>query len=239
MEVAGSRRKAQEAEGSRREPKGVVGVHRILPTLLPTHPTHLRAWISAFCLTSSMSSSSATHSGFFWMNSSLRRSCGWRLGSQRRGVVLSIKWGTVLVGDCGSFLLGVFTADNCRDQKGGISDSSRNREISPRAQISPGRDLPFEGGIWMAPKYRARQISPFWSLQLSAVRASEHEQETRGATGSDRKPLEYTPQALTCPVLISLSLISRRHCGGSSYLSKSDGRRPSHLMSGQVRLNES
>ena len=61
------------------------------------------------------------------------------------------------------------TADNCRDQKGEISDSSRNREISPRAQISPGRDLPFEGGIWMAPKYRARQIPPFWSLQLSAV----------------------------------------------------------------------
>ena len=62
------------------------------------------------------------------------------------------------------------TADNCGDQKGEISDSSRNREISPRAQISPGRDLPFEGGIWMAPKYRARQIPPFWSLQLSAVR---------------------------------------------------------------------
>ena len=65
------------------------------------------------------------------------------------------------------------TADNCRDQKGEISDSSRNREISPRAQISPGRDLPFEGGIWMAPKYRARQIPPFWSLQLSAVRCHD------------------------------------------------------------------
>ena len=61
------------------------------------------------------------------------------------------------------------TADNCGDQKGEISDSSRNREISPRAQISPGRDSPFEGGIWMAPKYHARQIPPFWSLQLSAV----------------------------------------------------------------------
>ena len=73
------------------------------------------------------------------------------------------------------------TADNCRDQKGEISDSSRNREISPRAQISTGRDLPFEGGIWMAPKYRARQIPPFWSLQLSAVSGTRN--SGRRATG--------------------------------------------------------
>ena len=41
------------------------------------------------------------------------------------------------------------------------------------------------------------------------------------------------------PVLRSCSDISSRHCCGIEYLSRSDGRTPSHLMSGVVRLIES
>ena len=38
------------------------------------------------------------------------------------------------------------------------------------------------------------------------------------------------------PVLTSCSDISRRHCAGMLYFSRSLGRTPSHLMSGVVRL---
>ena len=42
--------------------------------------------------------------------------------------------------------------------------------------------------------------------------------------------------SMCCPVSISFADISSRHCSGMLNLSRSDGRTPSHLMSGVVRF---
>lgn len=70
-------------------------------------------------------------------------------------------------------------------------------------------------------------------------REKKREDETRKETNQAGFCLIKSSSNSSFPVLISYSDMGRRHCAGILYLSKSDGRTPSHLMSGVVNEAES
>lgn len=77
-------------------------------------------------------------------------------------------------------------------------------------------------------------------MQCPAVRSASGEPRTLPNTihTLDRPQNQHPARHLTSffPVLISSSDMGRRHCSGMLKRSRSDGRTPSHLMSGVVRL---
>lgn len=73
---------------------------------------------------------------------------------------------------------------------------------------------------------------------LKMLQSLIHAWQTSRLLLSDSVEKPCWQQELTSflPVLISSSVIGRRHCWGMLNLSRSDGLTPSHLMSGVVRL---